>query len=162
MASLTTSPRHYERGSIMDLSIVFGVIAIGASVLSMEMFLKPGEAVAREASLQGGGQALVAARLSSEGTLVPAQPFDFDLSVARVRADMAANGNSAVNDACFHAVMMDPPADCSGEPLALVVQTDGDPSCTSVPSSCSAIARAAHGLECKRKFYGCQFDRISG
>lgn len=153
---------HAERGSLMDLSILLGIVIIGASVLTMDVFLKPGEAVAREASLHSGGLALAAAAISADGALVPADAFTFDLSVARVRADMLANGNSAVDQACFHAVMMEPAADCSGSPTALVVQSDGDPNCISVPESCSIIARMAHGSDCKRKFYGCYFDRITG
>jgi len=146
----------------MDLSIVVGIIVLGCSVLTMDIFLKPGEAVAREASLHGGGHALVVAMLAADGSVVPANPYLFDLSVSRVRADMQANGSNGASDTCFHAVMMEPASDCSGAPVAVVVQTDGDPNCVSVPQSCSLIAQAAHGLDCKRKFYGCQYDRVTG
>jgi hypothetical protein len=110
----------------MDLSIVVGIIVLGCSVLTMDIFLKPGEAVAREASLHGGGHALVVAMLAADGSVVPANPYLFDLSVSRVRTDMQANGSNGASDTCFHAVMMEPASDCSGAPVAVVVQRSAE------------------------------------
>jgi len=142
-----------ETGSIMDLTILLGVLFIGASLASSGLMVAH-EKFSTDGS-PSAGAAVVVGSLSSSGDIVAASTPDFNASVDRLKAQLTENGVD-VSSRCTTGILATRDEHCLNAPIVGVTHQESSPGCMgAIDPNCLTLAQAAATAQCRDTVHAC-------